>query len=305
MSTKKITKEEFLNRCKQIHGLTFNYSNVNYKNLTTKIEIKCNKCDYVWFVLPGNHIGPRKSGCPECKRRAQIGKWTKTTETIIEEIKEAHGDKFLYDKLIYVNCNTKVIVGCKIHGYFEKWPNDLKNGSGCPQCAGNKITISDFFDQMNIKHTNFDFSKFEYISAKTKSTVICKIHGEFLYSPNGLKNSKPNHGCSKCSPMNQINTLVASGKIRHPDDIPEYEKYRKAVWKITNQQFVEFYYKINPDNLKRGPLYHLDHKYSIQQGWKNRIPPEIIGGWKNLQLIPAGKNRSKSNKCSVTLESIM
>jgi predicted Zn-ribbon and HTH transcriptional regulator len=305
MSTKKLTQQQLLDRCNSIHGAKFDYSNSIYKGMLTKIEVKCNTCNYAWLVTPGNHIGPKLSGCPNCKRLKQIGRALKTTDTIINEIKQSHGDKFLYDRLIYVNCNTKVTVGCKIHGYFEKWPNDLKHNSGCPRCSGCQVLPNEFITEMTAKHTNFDLSKFVYTSAKTKSIVVCQIHGDFLQTPSGLKNAKPNYGCAKCGIQNQLTTSIASGNIRDPKDIPKYEKYRKSIWNITNQQFVEHYYKINPTNIRRGPLQHLDHKYSIQQGWQNSVSPDIIGGWKNLQILPAKQNQSKSNKCSVTLESIM
>lgn len=306
MSTKKPTQQQFLDRCISTHGTKFDYSMAKYVNSVTKVTIKCNICNHVWQVTPNNFLNNyTKSGCPECKRIKQIGRDNKSTDEIIGEIKLAHGDRLLYDRLVYTNCNTKVVVGCKIHGYFEKWPNDLKNGSGCPRCSGSKVIPEEFFKEMSKKHTNFDFSKFVYTSAKTKSTVICSVHGEFLQTPSGLKNAKPNYGCAKCSAKYQLSTRIANGIIRDPKDITEYEKYRKMVWKISNQQFIEHYYKINPANIKRGPKYHLDHKFSIQRGWQDNIPAEIIGGWKNLQLLPAKQNQKKSSKCSVLLEDIL
>jgi len=305
MSTKKPTQQQFLDRCNSIHGAKFDYSMANYVNSVTKVTVGCNSCDNIWNVTPNNFLNNyTTSGCPNCKRLKQIGRDTKTTNTIIKEIKHSQGDKFLYDRLVYINANTKVTVGCKIHGYFEKWPNDLKHGSGCPRCSGHKVIPAEFINDMELKHPYFNFSKFVYTSAKTKSIVICQTHGEFLQSPNGLKNAKSNYGCAKCGIQNHLTTSIASGNIRDPKDIPEYEKYQRAIWKITNQQFVEHYYKINPTNIRRGPLQHLDHKYSIQQGWLNNVSPETIGGWKNLQILPAKQNQSKSNRCSVTLESI-
>ena len=42
----------------------------------------------------------------------------------------------------------------------------------------------------------FDYSLVEYKSAKTKVSVICKTHGEFLITPN---NHISGYGCAKCS----------------------------------------------------------------------------------------------------------
>jgi hypothetical protein len=301
MSRKRLTTEEFVKKCIEIYGDKFDYSMTEYINSGTKVALKCRTCEDVWNIRPVRLLSYRPN-CPTC------GNYTnqpKTTEQVIAEIKLRHGDRFLYDRLVYVDCNTKVTVGCRIHGYFDKWPNDLKHGSGCPRCSGTKVLPEEFITEMQAKHTEFDFSLFEYVTAKKPSTVICRKHGEFLMTPNWLKNAGPNRGCAKCGPETGMSTRIANGTIRDPKDIPAYEQYRQQVWKISNQQYMEHYYKINPTNIRRGPKYHLDHKYSIQQGWHNQIPPEVIGGWKNLQILPAKANQRKSNKCSTTLESIL
>lgn len=54
-----------------------------------------------------------------------------------------------------------------------------------------------FIKKANIKYNNkFDYSKFEYINAKTKSTIICPIHGEFLQNPDKHLSSK--YSCKMC-----------------------------------------------------------------------------------------------------------
>jgi hypothetical protein len=54
---------------------------------------------------------------------------------------------------------------------------------------------------------------------------------------------------------------------------------------------------------KRGPTeYHLDHKYSVFEGFKNNIPAEIIGHICNLEMIPFDQNTSKGSKCSISLD---
>lgn len=41
----------------------------------------------------------------------------------------------------------------------------------------------------------YDYSKVEYVNAKTKVCIICPEHGEFWQTPNGHLNGK---GCPKC-----------------------------------------------------------------------------------------------------------
>ena len=57
----------------------------------------------------------------------------------IEKAKEIHGDKYLYDKIIYINSNKKVEIICPIHGSFWVRPNDhIYKKSGCSKCSYTK-----------------------------------------------------------------------------------------------------------------------------------------------------------------------
>ena len=65
--TTKMTKSSFIKRALEIHeeGL-FNYDNIKYVNLKTKIDIFCNKCNKAFSQNPSSHIH-NKYGCPKCK----------------------------------------------------------------------------------------------------------------------------------------------------------------------------------------------------------------------------------------------
>ena len=53
----------------------------------------------------------------------------------------------------------------------------------------------------------YDYSKVEYINAKTKVCIICPEHGEFWQTPNDHLN---HHGCKKCHFDNIKNILSDS-----------------------------------------------------------------------------------------------
>lgn len=75
--------------------------------------------------------------------------------------------------------------------------------------------------------------------------------------------------------------------------IPEYEKYRRKVRRITNQQ--PLHTLKNYD--KRGrKTYHLDHKISIAEGFRKNISSKTIGHISNLQMLPWIENIKKSDK---------
>ena len=90
------------------------------------------------------------------------------------------------------------------------------------------------------------------------------------------------------------------------DIIKEYYQYELIVKKITNQQPIHLLNNFG----KRGKTgiegaYHLDHKYSIVEGFKNNILPEIIVNINNLEFIPWKENLSKRAKCSITKEELI
>jgi len=55
---------------------------------------------------------------------------------------------------------------------------------------------------------------------------------------------------------------------------------------------------------ERGPHYHLDHIFSIIEGFKQKIPPHIIGHYSNLKIITAKANCSKRGDCGKTVEQL-
>lgn len=56
-----MTTEDFIARAKQIHGDTYDYSKVKYKNSGTKVEIICQKHGS-FFQNAGNQLMMRTTG---------------------------------------------------------------------------------------------------------------------------------------------------------------------------------------------------------------------------------------------------
>lgn len=82
------------------------------------------------------------------------------------------------------------------------------------------------------------------------------------------------------------------------------EEYYNNVKLVTNKNWYEHFHNINPNKLQRSRDLHLDHIYSISEGFKNNVPPEIIGHWTNLRLIPKKENSSKGADCHKTLKKL-
>jgi hypothetical protein len=225
----------------------------------------------------------------------------KTTSDIVAELKAIHGDKFLYDKVDYKNTKSKIIIGCKVHGYFEKWPNDIKrNNGGCPKCnnSWNK-THTEFVVELMKMHPNITCLD-EYSNAKTAIAFRCTIHDyKFTTTPNGILSSHVN--CPECQAAKQVSTkLQRSKSISDPRFKSEYELYKRAVWRFSNRSYKKFM-----SGQIRDRHNHLDHVLSIVEAYQQKVAPEIVGSIHNLRIIAGQANRIKSYKSDITVEELL
>lgn len=63
----------------------------------------------------------------------------KTTKEFIRQAIEVHGSRYDYNQVEYINSNTKVSIGCPIHGWFTQAPVVHLIGSGCQKCGIEKV----------------------------------------------------------------------------------------------------------------------------------------------------------------------
>lgn len=79
--------------------------------------------------------------------------------------------------------------------------------------------------------------------------------------------------------------------------IEGYRQYKLKVKRITNKQRIHTlpHYELRGRAGIEG-AYHLDHIYSILQGYINSVPAEVIGDIRNLRFVPWEYNTKKSGK---------
>jgi hypothetical protein len=133
-----------------------------------------------------------------------------TTELIIQEFIEKHGNRYGYDKVIYKSQKDNVIICCFVeddkygfHGDFLQSPDNHKRGRNCPKCTGHyKINQQEFIEISNKKHNNYYlYNSVNFIDTTTDVIIICLTHGPFPQRPSlHLKGA----GCKKCTTI--INT---------------------------------------------------------------------------------------------------
>ena len=227
---KRLTTEEFVEKARKIHGNKYDYSKVEYKDSHTKVSIIC-PIHGEFLQTPNNHLNGQQ--CPFCSYpNINLSK-----EKFVSLAKNVHGDKYDYSKVVYKNTKDKVIIICPIHGEFsQSFEKHVVRGQGCPKCVGKNKDTSEFIFQANKIHKNkYDYSKTNYISAMTKVTIICPIHGEFLQAP---AKHLCGDGCPKCNSSKLENSLreyLDSKNIK-------FEEQKTFSWlKYKNNMYLDFY----------------------------------------------------------------
>ena len=124
----RMTRDDFIQKAREIHGDKYDYSHVIYTNVKTKVKIVC-PLHGVFQQTPDKHLHG-KCGCPKC-----AGNVVLTTREFVEMAREIHGDEYSYDHVVYKNNREPVLITCSLHGDFEQIPYVHLEGSGCPVCS--------------------------------------------------------------------------------------------------------------------------------------------------------------------------
>ena len=197
--SKKLTQKQVIEKFKAAHGNKYDYSLVNYVNNVTKVSIIC-RVHGVFEQRPADHkVG---IGCVQCGFESMKSKQRHTQEYIISKFKNAHGDRYDYSQVKYVNSKTHVTIICRTHGPFFQEPEFHKNGHGCPQCgieknaSNRRLKYDDLITGQLIVHVvDKDGNKSELkaglktTSIKRKELLISNVR-RFMESNKGFSPTK-------------------------------------------------------------------------------------------------------------------
>lgn len=203
---KKKTTEEFIKQAKGLYGDTYDYSTTEYTTCKNHVKIIC-KLHGEFYKLPNHHL--HGSGCQKC-----IG-FNLTTEDVIKEFQQQHGNYYDYSMVDYRDSNTKVSVVCPRHGVFQQCPKAHKRGSGCRECFNERLredramSRKEFIQKAKDIHgTRYDYRDVDYINSLTPVRIKCHKHGTFLQIPN---NHLRGSGCRSCARQEHWNPNSSYG----------------------------------------------------------------------------------------------
>ena len=248
---KKINRQEwFLVKSKLIYGEDFfDYSQTNYTKAHDYVNIIC-KSHGIFKQKAYQHF--ERNGCKLCDNERKRALKLKSQKQFIKDIKRVHGDNYDYSLVEYIQSNQKIKITCKEHGIFEQSANNHLKGQRCPSCFGTPTkSLNQFITEANCIHNNkYDYSKFNYINANTKSTIICKSHGEFNQKP--IKHLGGNR-CPNCTNIISKPSIKWLNSLNNSNIIPEYKleqikNYRVDGYDQTTNTVYQFH----------GSFYHAD-----------------------------------------------
>ena len=151
----KTTKEEFIKRfIKTNSSLELIDFEKEFDNgMKSKLTVRCSKCGNTFVRKASDLLKHFK--CEICHRKELSLKMTKSKEEFIEKAKTIHKDRYCYDKVKYINCNSKVEILCNTcNRSFFQTPSNHIGGKGCPHCKMSKgeIKIENILINLNIQY---------------------------------------------------------------------------------------------------------------------------------------------------------
>lgn len=179
-----------------------------------------------------------------------------TTNSLIERLKNVHGDKYLYDNVEYVDCKTKITLTCPKHGDFSMLPFSALRGQGCPKCKGRGLSEGDIIERFRDIHGDkYDYSKVNFNKMHEKVCIICPQHGEFWMTPS--KHYSKKQGCPKCGRDNIKKCLL----LHQEDVINKFNEVHGGRYNYSNVEYRSMRDKVDIICPKHGVFrqYPFDH----------------------------------------------
>lgn len=117
-----------------------------------------------------------------------------------------------------------------------------------------KLTTDNFIEKSKIKHGDrYDYSKSIYINRRTKLTIICNLHGEFLQEAGS--HMQGGRGCPKCSHnvrSTSSDFIEKANKVHNHKYRYENIEYRNAHSKVDIEYLIHGMFEQTPNSHLKG-----------------------------------------------------
>jgi hypothetical protein len=144
---RRISFENFIEKCIEVHGKKYDYSKTDYRGRSKEITLIC-KEHGEFNITADSHLSG--SGCQKCAGNTKL-----TQNEFINRSIEIHGTNYDYSKSKYVGMGAKVEIICSSHGSFWQMPSKhIHSKQGCPKCADETRIIGDTIKNLKSKNKN-------------------------------------------------------------------------------------------------------------------------------------------------------
>lgn len=238
----KLSKKEFLIKCKLKHGNKYDYSNVIFTGVKNKITIIC--------PIHGEFLQTAEKhfiyGCGLCAKNKQV-----PIDELINKYKKINNNKYEYPRLNYTRAQSKINVSCKIHGEFSVYHWQHIKGVGCKKCDNTErsskkerlwLDILGIGDEHRLKQIVIKNKR--YIPDAIVGNIIYEFLGDFF------------HGHPKTFKKNNLNKLtgIKFGRLFNKTR-KRIRTFRKQGYKVFSIWERDFDRKIkNGEEFKKGRL---------------------------------------------------
>ncbi|MDR1149450.1 MAG: DUF723 domain-containing protein [Spirochaetaceae bacterium] len=132
-----------------------------------------------------------------------------------------YGDRYGYDRVVYVHNETPVEIVCPEHGSFFANPHRFLQGHGCQKCGlASRIqkrttTLKEFTTLFRSRYRNkYRFDETTFLNFQKKIKVTCSLHGEFWKTPRSLLLG---YACPQCGGRKPVNRerFLREAKEKH------------------------------------------------------------------------------------------
>lgn len=183
---RRLTQEEFVAKCRELHGDAYDYSLAFYQRRISPVEIICAKHGS-FMQKPEHHL--KGSGCPSCANENKF----KPFDEFVRVSREKQLKAYVYYPDEYdtrLGMQQTIRITCPDHGDFTQVvQNHFTGRTGCKECEYEKWEVRDnarrktqaqFLEDCKRVHGDrYDYSNTRYLGDAKKVQIRCREHGVF------------------------------------------------------------------------------------------------------------------------------
>ena len=281
--------QHFIEKSIDVHGNSYDYSNVEYVNDYTKVIIVCET--HGPFLMRPNLHSSAKQGCPVCAKTTKLSgiqrKHQACKEMYAARGRAIYGNKYDYTNMEYIGVKNPITMKCSVHGEFTiKYAGEhLYAGRECPQCTmiakkaklhnHNIRSTGEFVALANQSHNcKYSYEETIYEGYAKPITVTCPLHGNFTIKRGGdhICNMQ---GCQACNRKMSKNEQIIKNILEDLSVNFVYQKTFSDCKSTTSPKLLSFDFFL-PDNgiliefdgeqhATHVPFFHSKERFEQQQ----------------------------------------